>query len=375
MKLISASIVLALAAVVAAQSIPDALTSKGDASTLLSLVAAQPAILDALTSTTGPITVFAPVDSAFQKILAAGFNASNTALVADVLQYHVVAGTTFIPDEKTPARLFVDTLLKNPLNFDGPTDLRVDFDKKDVTLTFGLDAPAKVIGSANILNGNGIIHYIDTVLTPPADLATTAAKVPDLKSLLDTLVAVELANPVNALKGITVLAPTNKAFEDIAPIIPTLTTEQIKAVLAYHILPGVVYSTQIPAALNNVGTYNQGQTLNVTSDDHGVAFQGFGNEGKPAKVALADVLVANGVVHVIDRVLIPDLTKPLAPLAQILPSSADQTTPATTPTATDYNAGATPKATSTLQVSSGNKMVGGMTAAFVGAAAAAALFY
>ncbi|KAJ3416156.1 Stabilin-2 [Chytridiales sp. JEL 0842] len=360
MKLISASVILSLAALASAQTIPEALTADPRASTLLSLVGAQPAILDTLSKAQGPITVFAPTDDAFKNTLPPGFNASNTAAVADVLVYHVVGDATYLPGASTPPRTVVKTLRKNPSNFDNPTNLVVDFDGKAVKVNFGLKS-ANVVGSTPILNNKGVIHFVDSVLLPPPDLATTAAAVPDLKTLLDTLVAVELANPVNALKGITVLAPTNAAFAAIADTVKTLSKEQIQAILAFHILPGVFYSTDLPAALNAVPTYSEGQTLNLTNDANGVAFQGVGNQGQAAKVAIADVTVGNGVVHVIDRVLIPDLSKPLAVITT-------QITPAT---ATD----GTPKPTSTLKVSSGKKMLGSMAGSFAAAVGAAALFY
>ncbi|KAJ3415742.1 Stabilin-2 [Chytridiales sp. JEL 0842] len=299
------------------------LTTSNRASTLLSLVSAQPAILDTLSKTQGPITLFAPTDDAFRNTLPPGFNASDSAAVASVLTYHVVGDTTFLPGASTPARSFVKTLRKNPLNFDEPTSLRVDFDANanTVKLAFGLPT-ANVVSSTPILNGNGVIHYVDSVLLPPPDLATTAAAVPDLKTLLDTIVATELAGPLNSLKGITVLAPTNAAFAAIADTVKTLTKEQIQSILALHVLPGVIASTDLPATLDGVQTYLPDQTLSAKKDGQGVSFAGKGNT-TPAKVAIADVLVGNGIVHVIDTVLLPDLAnlKPVGSIAQIAPKS------------------------------------------------------
>jgi uncharacterized surface protein with fasciclin (FAS1) repeats len=125
MQFISAALILALAAIANAQSIPETLTKKGDATTLLQLVSEQPAILKALTDAKGPITVFAPTDAAFKKLLDAKFDVSNKEAVADVLLYHVVGDATYLPDGKTP-RTFLNTLRTNPLNFGDATDLRVD---------------------------------------------------------------------------------------------------------------------------------------------------------------------------------------------------------------------------------------------------------
>lgn len=103
---------------------------------------------------------------------------------------------------------------------------------------------------------------------------------------------------VNGLKDITVFAPTNAAFAKIADTAASLSTAQLTSVLAYHVVAGAVaYSTGLKEGVTSVKTV-QGQSVKVTAGPAGVS-------ANDAKVVTADVLVSNGVVHVIDAVLLP----------------------------------------------------------------------
>ncbi|KAJ3333136.1 hypothetical protein HDU76_011213 [Blyttiomyces sp. JEL0837] len=328
--------VLALAASalgVSTNGIVEELTAFSNiSSTLISVVKTQPDILNALSSAKGPITLFAPTNDAFAAALKAGLNASDSALVADVLTYHVVPNVVFTPNATLP-RQFVQTLRKNPLNFNKPTDLRVDFDGKEVVLSFGL-ASSKVVQSNFILNGNGVIHFVDTVLTPPEKTSATAVAA-KLTALVGALTATKTVDVVDSLQGVTILAPVDAAFEAIASTVKTLTADNITAVLEFHVIPGVYYSTDLVAAgakLAGIPTYLGQQTLTETNDGKTVSVAGPSNSS-PAKVAIADVLIANGVVHVIDTVLLPDLKNLIpSPPTQITPSSpSPSATVSTTP--------------------------------------------
>jgi uncharacterized surface protein with fasciclin (FAS1) repeats len=132
---------------------------------------------------------------------------------------------------------------------------------------------------------------IDRVLTiPPLDAATLVAE--NLTALAGALTAAKLVDTVSSLKDVTIFAPTNAAFDAIGAAVANLTTEQLSSILTYHVVQGVVgYSS----ALTNMSlpTVN-GANLTLTVADGGVWVNG-------AKVVVPDVLVANGVVHIIDK--------------------------------------------------------------------------
>jgi uncharacterized surface protein with fasciclin (FAS1) repeats len=153
--------------------------------------------------------------------------------------------------------------------------------------------------TADLRASNGIIHVIDTVLLPPADIVDTAVGADDFKTLV---VAVKAAGLVEALKGkgpFTVFAPTDEAFAKLPEgTIPALLkdNDKLAAVLTYHVVPG--YVTAADAMKLNRAKTLQGGELKISSDG-GVHING-------AKVIKADILTANGVIHVIDSVLLPN---------------------------------------------------------------------
>lgn len=111
--------------------------------------------------------------------------------------------------------------------------------------------------------------------------------------------ATNLTQPLNSASDITVLAPATEAFDDIASILANLTAEDAAAILGYHVINGTVAYSSL---LGNVSVPSStGQDLNITFMDGAV----FVNA---ARVIAADVLIANGVVHVIDAVLNPNST-------------------------------------------------------------------
>ena len=174
-----------------------------------------------------------------------------------------------------------------------------------------------------MLASNGVVHVIDTVLLLPE--ATTAEPLLDIVALasatdaLSTLVqAVSAADLVTTLQGegpFTVLAPTNDAFDSLpAGTLTTLLRPENKATLAgiltYHVIPGRVLSSDLKDGAV-VETVN-GESLTVRLQNGKVMFVG----GTTAMVVTPDVLASNGVVHVIDTVLLlPESPTTSGPLA------------------------------------------------------------
>jgi transforming growth factor-beta-induced protein len=145
-----------------------------------------------------------------------------------------------------------------------------------------------------MFNG-GVIHVIDSVLTVPPP-PSTAVMSSNLTSLMTGLKMAGLTAPVDSLKDVTIFAPANSAFKAVNAQVSTLTVSQLSTVLQYHVISGTVgYSSLLTTGLANESFPTlAGQTLNIRSEGGKV----FVNS---AQVTMTDVLVSNGVVHVLDK--------------------------------------------------------------------------
>jgi len=273
-------------------------TAAGSFTTLLA--AAQAAgLVDALKGP-GPLTVFAPTDAAFGTLLGklhvtAEQLLANVPLLTFVLKYHVVSGRVLSTD--LGARTEAATLAGVPL--------LITKGSGGVTL----NGYAKVT-TADVLATNGVIHIIDQVLVPvvvspgPGDIVETATAAGSFTTLL---AAAQAAGLVDALKGpgpLTVFAPTDAAFATLLRRLHT-TPEKLLAdkalltkVLTYHVVAGRITAADLRRGRNVVTTLN-GNKLVIRKLGRTVTIN------RTAKVTTADIAASNGVIHVINRVLIP----------------------------------------------------------------------
>lgn len=240
-------------------------------------------------ATGGPFTVFAPTDDAFAKLpegTVEGLLADKEAL-KNVLLYHVVDGKVSAKDVVT---------LTSAKTLQGE---KVKVSVGD-TVTIN---NAKVI-KTDIKASNGIIHVIDTVLIPPPaptqSIVETAVAAGQFNTLAAALTAAGLVETLDKGEGpFTVFAPTDEAFAKLpAGTVEGLLadTEALKAVLLYHVVDGKVMAEDV-VKLNAAKTL-QGGDVTVSTAGGGVSINN-------AKVVAADVKAKNGVIHVIDTVLIP----------------------------------------------------------------------
>ena len=292
-----------------AGTIVDVATEAGSFTTLLAAAEAA-GLVDTLNGE-GPLTVFAPTDDAFAAALAdLGLSAeellADTDLLTSVLTYHVVAGEVKSTDLS-----------------DGMTAATVNGADITVDLSDGVMINDATVVTADIEASNGIIHVIDSVLLPPAgddameddameddameDESALPATVVDIAAEAGTfntlLAAAEAAGLVDALTAegpITVFAPTDDAFAaalaDLGLSAEELLadTDLLTSVLTYHVVEGRVLSTDL--ADGDVPTLN-GANITVDLSD--------GVKINDATVVAADLEAENGVVHVIDSVLLP----------------------------------------------------------------------
>ena len=248
-------------------------------------------LVDAL-SADGPFTVFAPTDAAIGALAEALMVTAEELLALEdlpaILQYHVVAGTalsTDLSDGQT-----ITTLLG-----------------EDVTVTITADGVFinnAQVTVADILADNGVVHVIDTVLIPPTPETTIWDVVVNSEDHNYLEAAVDAAGLSGALSGtdtLTLFAPTDAAFEALATALAVEVTDllalpNLGEILQYHVVAGAALSTDLSDG-QEVATL-LGETVTVTITADGV----FIND---AQVVVADILTDNGVVHVIDTVLLP----------------------------------------------------------------------
>lgn len=250
-------------------------------------------VLTALNSP-GTYTVFAPTNDAFA---GAGLNVTEVEFVTSVLQYHVL-GSVVKSTDLTVIQ-FPETIMTNSkyVTLGGKGQVLDIYTSPKGVFIYFRDMKAQVV-LADVMCSNGVVHVIDKVIMLPLETAHTA-KYSGLKTLVSAVVRTNLVDAIDNTAGITIFAPTNAAFEKIGGI-DQLTDEQLAKVLTYHVVPAVAYGPDVKTG--SLPTL-EGDTLSVVASwDPQTGEKIMVND---AEVVLPNVLVKNGVVHVIDRVLLP----------------------------------------------------------------------
>jgi uncharacterized surface protein with fasciclin (FAS1) repeats len=238
----------------------------------------------------GPFTVFAPTDAAFAKLppgtLDFLLQPQNKQALTDILLYHVVPGKF----------LAVDVLASKSLD-------TLNGQRLDISLSQGQPFVDQAqIWFTDIGATNGVIHVIDEVLLPSTlDVLETAASAGTFQTLLAAVDAADLTAALGGPGPFTVLAPTDAAFAKLPPgLIAELLLPGNKGrlitILTYHVIPDRVFADEALAA-GTVATL-QGKSVSFTSNMNGAFVNG-------AKLEAVDIDASNGVVHVIDTVLLP----------------------------------------------------------------------
>jgi transforming growth factor-beta-induced protein len=235
----------------------------------------------------GEFTVFAPSNEAFAKMPAETLNAllSDKAALTRALLYHVVPGIL-----KAQQVLAYTTLTSaNELT------LKVSADQDGAFIN------TSKIMSTDILANNGVIHVIDIVLLPAATDKTLVDIMLADERLSTLKAAVALAGLVETLQGgeFTLFAPSNEAFAELgeAKLNAVLADKALlTSILLYHVVPGTVKAKDVLAA-EQLKTVNEGLLRPEMSDDDAYI--------NVAKILQSDVEAKNGVIHVIDKVLLP----------------------------------------------------------------------
>jgi uncharacterized surface protein with fasciclin (FAS1) repeats len=261
----------------------------------------------ALSSPTATLTVFAPTDAAFTTLATRlGFATAAdmvTALpgpaLASILQYHV------LPAKLSAAQLTAGGASQATLyQFSGAaTRLPLSF-TSGVTITDAVLRPSRVT-TADVPASNGVIHVVDTVLVPPGvlNVVQMAQSNPVLSQLVAAVGTAGLAGTLsNPAATLTVFAPVDTAFTAIAGTVSTLNTTQLGTVLTYHVLNSQVLAANIPFGTPVATLAGQNITINA-----GTPPTITDTTPNAANIVATDVRASNGVIHVINKVLLPNL--------------------------------------------------------------------
>lgn len=237
----------------------------------------------------GPFTVFAPTNDAFAALPdgVLDYLLANPDELTNILKYHVVDGS-----------ILSDALTSGPVTTLNGTDIDID-----VTSGVVINGSSEVV-AADVKATNGVVHVIDEVLIPAGFIAENIVQVAVAADGLDSLVKAltlfpDLVETLSGTDNFTVFAPTNAAFEGLLEAIGQeqlidIPESVVETVLKYHIVAGKIKSGDLTDG--QTATTKAGEDITVDLDG-GVFIN-------TAEVTTADVGALNGVVHVIDEVLV-----------------------------------------------------------------------
>jgi transforming growth factor-beta-induced protein len=246
-------------------------------------------------------TVFAPSDAAFAKLPEGTLESLTTAQLTDILLYHVLPGKVLADGAITLAQ--------------SSSNMAVAANGDKISLSFSnstLFVNGAKVSTADVMADNGIIHVIDNVIMPPTESGTPTNSIVDVAladpATFSTLVtALTAANLVDTLadetKIFTVFAPTNAAFDKIdSTVLNALLadTTALTNVLLTHVVGEVAFSSLDAYAANGktLATLS-GTNIGVSVDEESGMLMIGG-----AMVVISDIYTTNGVIHVIDTVIL-----------------------------------------------------------------------
>ena len=247
----------------------------------------------------GPYTVFAPTNAAFAALLTE-LGVTKAQLLADkplltaVLQYHVLGAR--VAKSQIPLGKAITPV--------GGGFFKIDQSGPDLVITDGRNRTARIVAT-DIAASNALVHVVDKVILPAnKNIVQTAQALPDFSILVEAVVAADLATTLSGPGPFTVFAPTNAAFAalltelDVSKADLLANKPLLTAVLTYHVLGArVLKADVVPGAQPNTV---QGENFSISP-----ALVITDKRARTSNIVATDVLTSNGVIHVIDRVILP----------------------------------------------------------------------
>lgn len=269
-------------------------------SSLVTALTKYPDLINTLSGTSTTFTVFAPTNTAFANLLEAigqdDINDIPEDVLRNVLEYHVLAGAKVKSTQLTAGDIEM-----------------VNEEDVTVSLTGGVRLNGTVnVTTADVEATNGVVHVVDAVLVPPSILPIVGTIVApayfnkDFSTLVASVVQAGLLETLlDDEANYTLFAPTNEAFAAAGINELPADTEEgnatLTSILLYHVLGSEILSTNLPESGDNspVEVETLGGNFYLTNRGSGVFING------TTEVIATDIEASNGVVHVIDRTLVP----------------------------------------------------------------------
>lgn len=252
----------------------------------------------AATLSTSTLTVFAPTNAAFAALLTE-LGVSKEALLANkplltaVLTYHVLGSTVARAD--VPLGKAITPVSGGFFKIESNNGLKITDGRNRVS----------TITATDIQASNGVVHLVDRVLLPAdKDIVAAASALPDFSILVEAVVAAGLASTLQGTGPFTVFAPTNAAFAALLTELGVskadllANTALLTKVLTYHVVPARVLKAEVP--VNTAITTVQGQSFIVNS-----SLVITDQNQRTSSIVATDVFTSNGVIHVVDKVILP----------------------------------------------------------------------
>jgi transforming growth factor-beta-induced protein len=279
------------AVVLPVETVVDVALDNGFTSLATAVVTAE--LLPALTNPLATFTVFTPTNEAFDNI-AAALGTDIAGLLAlpnlgDILTYHVL-GSEVMAADVTNGAIVQPLSATNSLKLTVTSMGNVYVNQAQVTAT-------------DIMSDNGVVHVIDAVVLPVETVVDIALE-NGFTSLATAVVTAELVPALtNPITSLTVFAPTNEAFDNIAAALGTdiaglLALPNLADILTYHVIGSEVLAADVTNGAI-VQPLSESNTLKLTVTSEGDVFV------NQAQVTATDIMSDNGVVHVINAVVLP----------------------------------------------------------------------
>jgi len=282
------------------------------------------------------VTIFAPSDDAFAKLPEGTLESLTPEQAKAIVARHVVAGATVMA---------ADVATGDVETFGGETVGLVKTEEGGVQVVY--NGQTVNVVAADVGASNGVIHVIDNVIVgapEPAPEAPAAEAMPEAPAMEEapeapaaevgdvvdvavgagaftTLVKVVsdlgLVETLKGVEAVTIFAPSDEAFAKLPEgTLESLTPEQAKAIVARHVVAGATVMAA-DVATGDVGTFG-GETVGLVKTEEGGVQVVY--NGQTVNVVLADVGASNGVIHVIDNVIV-GAPAPEAPAAEAAPET------------------------------------------------------
>ena len=271
--------------------IVERMQESGNFSTLLS-IATDLGLVETLRNNN--LTVIAPTDAAFESLPDGMMNELTDEQLTEIISYHILSGNV------------VSTEIGETQ--DAVTNQGESIYFRNTGSSIIINGTAS-LASADLPVSNGALHAVNKVLLPDAygtvvDNAVKRYSLSTLVGLLDDRGLVSTLADTDS--EFTVFAPTNAAFSAIRSTLNVFTEEQVDSTLLYHVLSSAVQSSDLSPS-QSVATLNDGEEILIEVSEGVVTING------SATVQVADVNSTNGVIHIIDEVLIPEALRGITP--------------------------------------------------------------